>query len=68
MTNEVEEGLKDGLYRVLDSNRLDVAKEIAADALGVELEEHLNRDLEEIDFVDDEFNGDMDYSLVEGDM
>ena len=57
--------LMDALYRVLDASRLDIAKESAADALGVELEEYLERDLSEIDFMDDQFDGDVDYALIE---
>ncbi len=57
--------LEEALYHVLDSNRLDIAKEHAAEALGEELEEYLERDLIEIDFMDNDFDGSCDYSLIE---
>lgn len=47
-----EKTLEEALYRVLDTGRIDVAKEIAADALEVEVDEFV----EETDMVDLEFS------------
>lgn len=58
----------EALYRVLESDRLDIAKEIAADALGEVLEEYLENDREELDFVDNQTSGDVDYSLIDNEI
>jgi hypothetical protein len=56
---------KEALYGILDSHRLDVAKEIAADVLGECLEEYLHSDIEELDFEDEDTE--LDYSLLDND-
>lgn len=46
--------LEDALYQILDSSKLDVAKELAADVLGEDLESFLEEEkFEELDFEDD---------------
>lgn len=58
--------LEEALYGVLDTGRLDIAKEIAAEALGEDLDMYLEKDLKELDFIDNEFpDGETDYSLLE---
>ena len=47
--------LEDALYRVLDSARLDVAKEIAADALDEDMDAYAEEENEELDFDNDEW-------------
>lgn len=43
--------LEEALYRVLNASRLDVAKEIAADAVGEDVEEYLaDNDLDDLEF------------------
>lgn len=58
--------LEEGMYRILEANRLDLAKEIAAETLEEDVEEYL-QELEEIDFLDNDFDGDLDYSLLDED-
>lgn len=44
----------DTLYRILDCDRLDIAKELAADALGEDVDEFLDDyDLDELEFFND---------------
>lgn len=49
---------KEALYRILDSRRLDVAKEHAADVLGENVEEFLE---DEIEFMDEDDIEDINY-------
>ena len=52
MTNE--QILEDALRRVLQAGRLDVAKEIAAEVLDEEVEEHIDDEgFENLDFIDE---------------
>ncbi len=46
--------LENALYAILDSYRLDVVKELAADALGENLEVYLEQDVRELDFNGDD--------------
>lgn len=47
---------EEALYRILDAGRLDVAKEIAADVLGEDLEEYLEQsDLDERTEIGDDY-------------
>lgn len=59
---------EDALYRVLNSGRLDIAKETAAEALGVELEEYLDNGLDsirELNFLDNDNDGEIDYEALD---
>lgn len=51
--------LEDGLYAILDTNRIDVIKEIAADLLNEDLEIYLEEDaqIKELDFDTDDNMG-----------
>jgi len=64
---ELNKILTDAMYEILDSNRLDIAKEVAADAIGEDLEEYLSESRSELNFHDNEFDGELDYSLLEED-
>lgn len=64
---EYNKNLEEALYRVIDAGRLDVAKEHAADALGIDLEDHMAKDLDELNFLDSDFDGELDYSLLDED-
>lgn len=51
---------EEALYDVLGSSRLDIAKEIAAEALEENLEEFVEEELQELDFLEDNFKDDFD--------
>lgn len=54
--------LEHALYNILDTDRLDIAKEIAADALNEDLETYLeDDDLEELDFDNEYYNKDLNW-------
>lgn len=52
---------EDALYRILNTDRIDVAKEVAADALGEDLEDFLDEDqLDMLDLDDETLDLDFD--------
>lgn len=57
-TPEQIQGFEDALYSILNSNRLEDAKETAAEALDEVLEEFLNNTYEAADFGETEFGPD----------